>query len=135
MLPMFHYAQEVEIFCKMVAGRAGVIPLVETPQAAMRIDELVKVEGVSEIYIGLNDLHLGLGLDFMFETLTNGFVEHMALQIKAAGLPFGFGGVARIGEGLCQARWCWPSMCVWALPQSFSRVPSMEAARLLRNCV
>ncbi len=100
MLPMFHYAQEVEEFCKIVAGRAGVIPLVETPQAAMRIHDVAKVEGVTEVYIGLNDLHLGLGIDFMFETLTNGFVEYLVSQIKAAGKPFGFGGVARVGEGL-----------------------------------
>lgn len=99
MLPMFHTAQELADFCKKVDGRAGVIPLVETPAAADCLEELVRIEGLSEIYIGLNDLHLGLKQNFIFEPLANGLVGRMAKTIQSAGLPFGFGGIARIGEG------------------------------------
>ena len=99
MLPMFHTAAELADFCRMVDGRAGVIPLVETPGAAESMEELVAIEGLSEIYIGLNDLHLGLKLNFIFEPLVNGMVDRMAKIIRSAGLPFGFGGIARIGEG------------------------------------
>jgi len=99
MLPMFHTSGELAAFCEKVNGRAGVIPLVETPEAAESMEELVKIPGLSEIYIGLNDLHLGLKLKFIFEPLANGMVERMAGVIKNAGLPFGFGGIARIGEG------------------------------------
>lgn len=100
MLPMFHSAEEVQQFSTMVDGRAGVIPLVETHAAAKAIQQIVKVAGISEIYIGLNDLHLDMKLDFMFEPLANGFVDEMAEIIKAAGLHFGFGGIARVGEGI-----------------------------------
>ena len=99
MLPMFHTARELENFCKQVNGRAGVIPLVETPEAAECLEEIVKIKGLSEIYIGLNDLHLGLKQNFIFEPLANGMVDRMATTIQKAGLPFGFGGIARIGEG------------------------------------
>ncbi len=99
MLPMFHKAEELSDFCKQVDGRAGVIPLVETPESAECLEEIVKIKGLSEIYIGLNDLHLGLKQNFIFEPLANGMVDRMADTIKQAGLPFGFGGIARIGEG------------------------------------
>lgn len=56
--------------------------------------------GITEIYIGLNDLHMDMHLKFMFEPLANGLVDNLAEKIKAAGLTFGFGGIARIGEGV-----------------------------------
>ncbi|XZE55160.1 aldolase/citrate lyase family protein [Planctomycetaceae bacterium SH139] len=103
MLPMFHSAATVAEFSALVAGRAGIIPLVETPQAARQIEQVAAVDGLSEIFIGLNDLHLGLGKRFMFELLADGTVERLGQAIKAGGLPFGFGGIARVGEGLLPA--------------------------------
>ncbi|SFF96211.1 aldolase/citrate lyase family protein [Neptunomonas qingdaonensis] len=100
MLPMFRKAEEVKSFLSLVNGRAGVIPLVETKGAADSLSEIVTLPGVSEIYIGLNDLHLDMGLSFMFEPLANGLLDSMASTIKAAGKSFGFGGIARFGEGL-----------------------------------
>lgn len=108
MLPMFHSAEEVQKFSNFVCGHAGLIPLVETRAAVERLDEIVKVPGLSEVYIGLNDLHLEMGDRFMFEPLADGRVERMAEVIHAAGLPFGFGGIARVHEGLL------PGECVLA---------------------
>ncbi|MGA9468568.1 MAG: hypothetical protein WBV10_13125, partial [Exiguobacterium marinum] len=51
------------------------------------------------IHIGLNDLHLSYNQSFLFEPLTNGLVETIITQIRAVGIPYGFGGIARIGEG------------------------------------
>lgn len=99
-LPMFRSAEEVEAFCQLVDGRVGVMPLVETLGAAQSIDQIVKIEGVTEVYVGLNDLHLDMGLRFMFEPLANGVVDEIVRSIKAVGLPFGFGGIARVGEGV-----------------------------------
>src|SRR5262249_4131738 len=45
------------------------------------------------------DLHLSLGMDFLFEPLAEGFLDRMAETIKAAGKPFGFGGIAMMGSG------------------------------------
>lgn len=100
MLPMFYGKNEVEQFCNIVAGRCKVMPLVETPQAMVRFHQILKINGVSEVYIGLNDLHLGLRLMFMFELVSSGLVEFMARQAHGAGIPFGFGGIAKIGEGM-----------------------------------
>jgi hypothetical protein len=57
------------------------------------------VPGLSEIFIGLNDLHLDMNLKFMFEPLASGMIDQAVETIKQSSLPFGFGGVARVGEG------------------------------------
>jgi len=103
MLPMFKRIDEVAAFCDYVAGRAQVIPLLETAEAAEIVDAVAALSGVAEVYIGLNDLHLSMNKSFMFELLVDGTVAHLANSIRAQGKPFGFGGIARIGEGLLPA--------------------------------
>ena len=103
MLPMVYDASDVEEFVRLVGGRAKTVPMIETPQALARIDEILDVKGVDEIYVGLNDLHIGMGLTFMFELLSGGIIEYAAEKIKAKGIPFGFGGMAKIGEGTLPA--------------------------------
>lgn len=44
-----------------------------------------------------------MGLDFMFELLSDGIVEYMIKKIKPTGIPYGIGGVARIGYGMLPA--------------------------------
>ena len=103
MLPMVYDAEDVKRFVDCVGGRAKTVPMIETAQAMARLDDILAVPGVDEIYIGLNDLHISMGLSFMFELLSGGMVEYMADKIKAAGKPFGFGGIAKIGEGILPA--------------------------------
>jgi len=100
MLPMFTTPKEVKEFVSIVNGRATVNLLLETPQALVRIDEILSISGIDEIHIGLNDLHLGIGLKFMFELLSGGIVEYLSDKINAAKLKFGFGGIARLGQGM-----------------------------------
>uniref|UniRef100_UPI004056269D aldolase/citrate lyase family protein n=1 Tax=Alistipes sp. TaxID=1872444 RepID=UPI004056269D len=100
MLPMVTDQQDVETYVRLINGRARVCIMVETAQALARIDKILEVEGIDEIFIGLNDLHISLGLAFMFEVLSGGLVEYIASKCKKRGIPFGFGGIARIGEGL-----------------------------------
>lgn len=100
MLPFFHTVQEVRDFIGYVGGRAKTCLLLETPAAAMLLDEILKVEGIDMIHIGLNDLHLAMGMNFMFQLLTNGIVEQLADKIKNKGIPFGFGGIARMNSGM-----------------------------------
>ena len=99
MLPMFRTADERAAFAAAARGRVPVVGLVETKEAAEAIAEVARAPGVSELYVGLNDLHLALGKRFMFEPLADGTVDRLAAEIRAAGLPFGFGGIARVGEG------------------------------------
>ncbi|TDB52587.1 aldolase/citrate lyase family protein [Photorhabdus luminescens] len=103
MLPMYKTAEEVEFCAKIINNRVKFIPLLETKAASQCLEKVVKIPGVSEIYIGLNDLHRDLGLNFMFEPLANGTIDHLASIIKTANLPFGFGGIARLGEGILPA--------------------------------
>ena len=103
MLPMFHGPREVERFAAAVGGRARTCLLIETVGAAESLRECLSVPGVDEAHIGLNDLHLGLGMTFMFEPLADGLVDHLAEVLTERRIPFGIGGVARAGEGLLPA--------------------------------
>ncbi len=100
MLPMARHEDEVAAAAAEASRHGvGIVPLVETTQAMVRLHRIVQVPGVREIYLGLNDLHLGLGLDFMFEPVASGLLDHLAAVVRASGLPFGFGGVATVGGG------------------------------------
>lgn len=99
MLPMVIDHHDVEQFIRFVNGRARVCIMIETASSLARLDKILDVKGVDEIFIGLNDLHISMGLTFMFELLSGGIVEYIAKKCNAKGIPFGFGGIARIGEG------------------------------------
>lgn len=105
MLPYFKSVEEVRMFIDYVGGRAKTCLLLETAEAAMLIDEILKLPGIDMIHIGLNDLHLSLGMKFMFQLLTDGIVENLAGKIKAKGIPFGFGGLARLDTGAIPGRY------------------------------
>lgn len=100
MLPMVVDQHDVETFVKLVDGRAKVCIMIETAAALARLDKILAVPGVDEIFIGLNDLHISMGITFMFELLSDGIVEYIAQKCNTANIPFGFGGIARIGEGM-----------------------------------
>lgn len=103
MLPFFKSADEVSKFLQFVDGRTKTILLVETKEAVDVIDEILEFREIDEVYIGLNDLHLTYGMNFMFELLANGTVDQLVEKFKSKGLPYGFGGIARLGEGLLPA--------------------------------
>lgn len=103
MLPYYKTNEEVASFIEFVDNRARVVLLLETKEAAEILPQTLSISGIDEIHIGLNDLHLSLGLEFMFETVANGYVESLCSQIATAGIPYGFGGIARLGSGLVPA--------------------------------
>ncbi len=103
MLPYFKTADEVNIFVKLVGGRAVTLLLVETPEAVQSIDEILEVDGIDEIFVGLNDLSLGYGKKFMFSLLADGTVERLTVKFKKKGIPYGFGGIASLGKGMLPA--------------------------------
>ena len=99
MLPFFHTVEEVNEFIRLVGGRAKTCLLLETPEAAMQIDDILQVPGIDMIHIGLNEMHLALGRKFMFELLADGTVDKLAAKIKQKNIPFGFGGIATLDGG------------------------------------
>ena len=100
MLPYFKTAKEVQEFVRFVDGRAKTLPLIETPEAVACIDEILKIDGIDEIFVGLNDLSLGYGMKFMFQLLIDGTVERLCEKFKTKGVPYGFGGIAALGKGM-----------------------------------
>ena len=104
MLPMFEDAATLREFAALVAGRCPLVPLLETAGALATLDDWIDTPGLWEVYMGLNDLHLSLGHRFMFEPLALGMVDRVAEAARARGLRFGFGGIARLDEGLLPGR-------------------------------
>ena len=100
MLPYITSVEQAEKFLSYVGGRVKTMLLIETPQSAEALDEILELDGIDEIYIGLNDLSLGYHKKFMFELLADGTVEELCLKCKLKGIPYGFGGVASLGKGM-----------------------------------
>lgn len=103
MLPMWKNLEDVKCFLDMVHGRVATTLLLETKEAVECIDRVLEYGGFDEIHIGLNDLHLSYHKKFMFELLADGTVEALCNKIKAYNIPYGFGGIARLGMGMLPA--------------------------------
>jgi LDH2 family malate/lactate/ureidoglycolate dehydrogenase len=99
MLPFFKTKDEVKTFINYVDGKAKTCLLLETAEAVEQIDDILELKGIDLIHIGLNDLHLSYKMNFMFELLTNGTVEMLCNKFKAKSILYGFGGMARLGQG------------------------------------
>lgn len=138
MLPYFKTVNEVEEFIRLVGGRCKTMPLLETPEAVAVLDEILALEGIDEIFIGLNDLSLGYGKKFMFELLADGTVEALCLKFRQKGIPYGFGGIARLGQGMLPAEmiikehYRLGSSCV-ILSRSFCNVGQMDNIDEIRH--
>lgn len=99
MLPMWTTVQEVKDFATMVNGRAKTLLLLETDQASKIVDDVLSLNLIDEIHIGLNDLHLSQGKKFLFELLCDGTVDKITDTIKKYNVPFGIGGFGRVFNG------------------------------------
>ncbi len=96
MLPMWKTPQEVNTFVSIVKGRAKTMLLLETDEARSCLDEVLKTDGIDEIHIGLNDLHLSQHKKFMFELYTDGTVDEIVAKLKKYNIKFGIGGVGKV---------------------------------------
>ena len=105
MLPMFKSCDEVEKFLNIASGKVKTMLLLETKEAAEKIDDIISLGGFDELHIGLNDLHLAYGRKFMFELLVDGTVDRLANKFNSNNIRFGFGGIARIGYGMLPAEY------------------------------
>ena len=105
MLPMWRTANDLRQFVQMVGGRARTMPLLETDTAVGSLTEALKISGIDQIHIGLNDLHLCYHMKFMFQLLADGTVDRLCGQFRDANIPYGFGGVGRPGSGTLPAEY------------------------------
>lgn len=105
MLPMFTVPEEVETFRNLVPVSTPITFLAETPAALARTQAwFAALHPGDEVHFGLNDLSLGMGLDFLFEPLAAGLLDGAAAVLRDAGIPVGIGGVARPRGGELPAR-------------------------------
>jgi hypothetical protein len=105
MLPYFKTIKEVEEFLQNVNHRVATCLLCETIEAVELIDDILMFSENDCIYVGLNDLHLSYKQTFMFEPLANGTIENLANKFRNKNITFGFGGIARLGEGMLPAEY------------------------------
>lgn len=103
MLPMIRTVDQVKQFISMVHGRVKTMLLIETEESCEFIDEILDINGINEVHIGLNDLHLAYHKKFMFELLSDGTVEKLCEKFNNKNIPYGFGGIARLGYGVLPA--------------------------------
>ena len=100
MLPMWKSAEEVDSFLRAVNKRVRTTLLLETKEAEACLNAVLEHPLLDDIHIGLNDLHLSYGMDFMFELYPEGVVDRICQKCKAKGISYGIGGIARLGQGL-----------------------------------
>ena len=103
MLPYFKTVDEVRIFLELTDGRVKTMLLFETPEAVDLADGILTLPGIDEIHVGLNDLSIGMGQRFLFQPLADGTLDALCPKFRARGIPFGFGGIARLGAGAVPA--------------------------------
>lgn len=106
MLPMFRTQTEVADFKHAVARRVPVTLLVETATSLARLPVILPLlEEGDRVHFGLNDLCIDMGLGFLFEVLGGRLLDGPAAVCRNAGIPFGIGGVGRLGTGEVPAEW------------------------------
>lgn len=97
MLPMATTAREAKTFVRLVGGRVKTCLLLETVAALECADEITGITGLDEIHVGLNDLHLTLGMKCMFQVLADGLLDRLSCKTLSAGKKLGIGGVGAAG--------------------------------------
>lgn len=104
MVPYFDTVEELNPYFKEASGSSTkVMPLFETASSFFKLREFFDYLPIELFYIGLNDLRISIGYDFLFEALSNNLIDYANMVINSCPLSrqlkFGFGGVSRIGTG------------------------------------
>lgn len=99
MLPMFTTAKECEQFVRYIDGRAEVVVLLENRTAAKNVQDIVRVSGIDDVHIGLNDLTLSLKMSNRFAVMATPLMDRIRAAVLGAGIRFGVGGLGRVVRG------------------------------------
>lgn len=106
MLPFIQDISEVKNtidIIQAINNNIKFIPLVETIYSFNNLEEICKLPHITEVYLGLNDLHIERKMQFMFELLADGSVERFANIANKYNVIFGFGGIAAPNIGAIKA--------------------------------
>lgn len=96
MLPMVRSAKQLEIFLRLLDGRAASGFLVEHVDALACLKDLATF-GVDRVYFGLNDHAISCGSGCIFQALVDGSVDRA--REAFAHTPFGVAGMTAIDAG------------------------------------
>lgn len=99
MLPMFRNENEVAKIIELINGRVPLTLLLETSTAIIKLNNIVKLKGIDDIHIGLNDLKIEFKLYSIFEIFYSNILEYISRILKKEKIPFGIGGITRLGAG------------------------------------
>lgn len=96
MLPLARNPEEVEQFLKLVGNRARTLIQIETQELVEQCAQLRALDW-DFVHIGLNDLRISRGSDWLWEPLFDGTIEQVCRTL--AGRSVGFGGGTIVGGG------------------------------------
>lgn len=99
MLPMFKTADEVGRFLEIVSGRVKTNLLLETPEAVGVLSQIVRIPGINEIHVGLNDLSIALKKKFMMSFYATEYLVQICEKVREHGISLGIGGIATMEGG------------------------------------
>jgi hypothetical protein len=95
-LPMVTGPDDVEVFVRLIDGRARCGILVETAEALDRVTALARYP-VHRVYFGLNDFAISRGGGSIFRAILDGSVQRVREAFHD--VNFGFGGVTAVDAG------------------------------------
>jgi hypothetical protein len=98
MLPYFKTVSEIHRFRDIVAGRAPIIFLFESSEAAGRAEQILDACRGESVHFGLNDLMIALGTRSPFEAFAGGLIDWLSQLAANQNLFFGIGGMGRLGN-------------------------------------
>ena len=131
MLPMFRYPSEVSTFASLVNNRVPITLLLETSSAFIRLSKILDLHCFDHIHIGLNDLHLELKLDFMFELFSSDLFTIHFRKLNLMDIPLGSVVSPNLTQVLYLDHLFFHSTSVLDLHQLFSHAVSSDRALIL----
>lgn len=103
MQPMYSSYRDICEYLDLIGPNCHLVPLAETTGAIDCFRDTCANPEITRIHIGLNDLQISSGTHFLFEPVVNGLMDRLSASALENDTAFGFGGIARIGEGIVPA--------------------------------
>ncbi len=106
-LPYFKTKDEVKIFIDLLdTSKIDPALLIETSDAIINLEKILKIFPFKYFHIGLNDLHIERGTISMFEPYVDGTLMKISSIFKKNNQNFGIGGIGKIGANMFPSPEC-----------------------------
>ena len=106
-LPYFKTKDEVKIFIDLLdTTKIDPALLIETSDAIINLEEILKIFPFKYFHIGLNDLHIERKTISMFEPYVDGTLMKISSIFKKNNQTFGIGGIGKIGASMFPSPEC-----------------------------